>query len=113
VPLEATLNFQSLAEQLREKLIQPEQRLASIRADIRKGHSPDFAELAQERENTEVLEEINREAQATIAGVRFALVRIREGAYGQCTSCGGNISAERLQAISESGSCVSCADNTA
>lgn len=104
------MNFQPLTEQLREKLIQLEQRLVSIRADIRKGHSPDFAEQAQERENDEVLEEIGRETEVAIADVRVALIRIREGAYGLCISCGESISVERLQAIPESVSCVSCAD---
>lgn len=40
--------------------------------------------------------------------VEAALDRIREGAYGQCQDCGGEIARERLEAYPTAKRCVEC-----
>ncbi len=43
-----------------------------------------------------------------LAEIDAALVRIEEGRYGRCLSCGGPMGLQRLRAIPEARYCVSC-----
>lgn len=95
---------------LETKLADLEDRLAGVTKDITKTLSSDFAEQATERENDDVLEEIARETQMSIARIRAALQRIEDDSYGLCASCGDDIAAERLEALPEATHCVKCAD---
>lgn len=95
---------------LEAKLADLEHRLAGVTKDITKTLSSDFAEQATERENDDVLEEIARETQLSIARIRAALQRIEDDNYGICSSCGDEIAAKRLEAMPESTHCVKCAD---
>jgi DnaK suppressor protein len=45
--------------------------------------------------------------------VEEALVRIKEGTYGICESCGGHIPKVRLNFLPYATLCVQCAENTA
>ncbi len=45
---------------------------------------------------------------AELNAVQAALVRIREGTYGQCKGCGEPMDLARLQASPEADRCVSC-----
>jgi DnaK suppressor protein len=95
---------------LESRLADLEHRLASVKKDITKTLSSDFAEQATERENDDVLEEIARETQLTISHLKDALKRVEDGSYGICSDCGESISAQRLEAIPETTHCVNCAD---
>ncbi|MEE4660705.1 MAG: TraR/DksA C4-type zinc finger protein [Halieaceae bacterium] len=95
---------------LEAKLADLEVRLAGVTKDITKTLSSDFAEQATERENDDVLEEIGKETQQSIAHVRAALHRIEDGTYGSCANCGEDIAEQRLDAIPEATHCVRCAD---
>ncbi len=95
---------------LEAKLADLENRLAGVTKDITKTLSSDFAEQATERENDDVLEEIGKETQLSIAHIKAALQRIEDGTYGRCGECGEAINAERLEAIPESTHCIKCAD---
>ena len=44
----------------------------------------------------------------TLHEVEAALVRIREGTYGKCASCGAEIPVERLEARPVASLCMSC-----
>ena len=94
---------------LESKLAEMEKRLAAVTKDITKTLSSDFAEQATERENDDVLEEIAKETQVTIQQLKAALVRVEQGSYGVCSSCGKDISEGRLDAIPETTFCVNCA----
>ena len=94
---------------LENKLAEMEKRLAAVTKDITKTLSSDFAEQATERENDDVLEEIAKETQVTIQQLKAALVRVEQGSYGVCSSCGKDISEGRLDAIPETTFCVNCA----
>ena len=94
---------------LESKLAEMEKRLAAVTKDITKTLSSDFAEQATERENDDVLEEIAKETQVTIQQLKAALVRVEQGSYGVCSSCGKDISEGRLDAIPETTLCVNCA----
>jgi RNA polymerase-binding transcription factor DksA len=43
-----------------------------------------------------------------IASLEFALMRIEEGTYGSCRSCGGSIERGRLEALPHTQVCLSC-----
>ena len=98
---------------LEEKLATLEKRLAGVTKDITKTLSSDFAEQATERENDDVLEEIARESQVSIAKIKSALQRLADDSYGYCVACGNEIQEGRLEAIPEATHCVKCADKTA
>jgi DnaK suppressor protein len=43
-----------------------------------------------------------------VEAVDAALVRIEAGTYGTCTSCGGPVGAERLEALPAAALCIDC-----
>lgn len=45
---------------------------------------------------------------AELNAVQAALVRVREGTYGECVDCGQGVALARLQASPEAECCVSC-----
>ena len=103
------MNLQQVETKLNEKLVQLEERLASVKKDMSKSHSPDSAEQAAERENDEVLEAIGQETESAIQNTRLALARISEGTYGNCSKCGEAIKPERLEALPDTVVCLDCA----
>jgi RNA polymerase-binding transcription factor DksA len=85
-------------------------RANSIRQDLRRSHSPDFAEQAQQRQNDEVLEALLAEAEAAQRQVAHAQERLAVGNYGQCLRCAEPIAPARLQAMPMAEHCLVCAD---
>ncbi|MBU3652202.1 MAG: TraR/DksA family transcriptional regulator [Limnohabitans sp.] len=51
---------------------------------------------------------IDEHESAELNAVQAALVRVREGTYGECVDCGQTISLARLQATPEAERCVPC-----
>ena len=95
---------------LREELTS---RIEAIDNDIHHKKEPvekDFAEQVTQRENDEVLNAIDEEAQQTVQLIDAALSRIKDGSYGICASCGIKIPDERLSALPYVTMCVSCAE---
>lgn len=84
-------------------------RLESIEDALEEPHSKDWEELATEREGEEVLEALGVSGQAEVARIRAALARITAGTYGQCTKCGEEISAARLDVVPDAPLCAKCA----
>lgn len=70
------------------------------------GHTEDSsAQVATERE----LEfAIGEREMAELAAIDAALTRIEADTYGQCTDCGVDIAAARLQASPEAPRCIHC-----
>jgi RNA polymerase-binding transcription factor DksA len=87
-------------------------RANSIRQDLRRSHSADFAEQAQQRQNDEVLEALLAEAEAAQRQVAHAQERLDAGNYGQCLRCAAAIAPGRLQAMPMAQYCLACADHT-
>lgn len=83
-------------------------RLGKIETDLDQQPNPDSEERATERENDEVLEEIGMQGQAELKAIEAALERIEKGTYGTCVRCGGEISAERLEAVPHAALCREC-----
>lgn len=95
--------------QLQNKFDELSTRGAAIERDLRKPHSSDSAEQAQERENDEVLEALLRETKEELYLITKALKRIENGNYGECEACGEMIAEARLGAYPEADKCIDCA----
>ena len=85
-------------------------RLHNLSADKSKSHSIDSSEQAVERENDEVIDQLETDTREELMQVQHAIQRIENGNYGICTKCGDDISAARLLAIPYSTLCINCAD---
>lgn len=69
-------------------------------------HDPEGHTIAWERQQIAGLLD---ETRSTLTDIAAAEQRLAIGTYGACTVCGGHISAERLDALPATPTCVSCA----
>ncbi len=76
-------------------------------------HTKDFSDQAIEREQDEVLERLGQSANRELHLIRQALGRIKNGSYGVCLACGGDISQARLEAVPYATLCKDCASKAA
>ena len=106
----AAMNTEAIEKDLRLRLADLETRFEKIKKDLTQGHSSDSAEQAQERENDEVMDQIGHETFIAIQHIKSALLRIDDGSYGICETCGEEIEAGRLKILPETTQCVHCAD---
>lgn len=87
-------------------------RLDRITNNVRHSDVPlekDFAEMATQNENNEVMDYLGNSAKTEIALIKQAIVRIDNGQYGMCQVCDEPIGKERLEALPYSGMCIKCA----
>lgn len=102
-----TAKYRSVLEARLDEL---KARLHEIDETLDSHQSRDWEELATEREGDEVLERMGSSGQAEIAKITAALVRMDEGEFGYCVSCGDEISEERLDVVPHTPFCRNCAD---
>ncbi len=95
--------------QLEARLAELQARIDGIENELDSHNSPDWEELATEREGDEVLEDLGTAGQLEMRQIAAALQRIDEGDYGLCTKCGAEISEERLDLLPQTPFCRSCA----
>ena len=104
--------FRAQLEAMRASLLE---QIAALRGGVKSrvesaaehfAHSEDSpAQVATERE----LEfAIGEHETAELGAIEAALQRIDAGSYGECTDCGVDIPAARLQAAPEAGRCIGC-----
>jgi RNA polymerase-binding transcription factor DksA len=74
-------------------------RLTGIDSELDAHDSKDWEELAVEREDEEVLEDLGQSAQAELRMIEAALQRMDAGEYGHCVTCGERIAEERLDLL--------------
>lgn len=84
-------------------------RMTGIGTDLSSQHSADSAEQVTERENEDVLRNLQEETRLELKQVRAALKRIETGEYGVCAKCGEDISPARLDALPYATLCIRCA----
>jgi RNA polymerase-binding transcription factor DksA len=58
------------------------------------------------------LEPVSDIVRRELARIDEALVRIQQGNYGRCLSCGGPIGTQRLRAVPEARYCMGCSGHT-
>ena len=69
-------------------------------------HDPEGATVAFERQH---LAALVSQARGHLAQIDAAMLRLAEGSYGICESCGASISEERLAARPMTTLCITCA----
>lgn len=84
-------------------------RLEGVTRDLNSAHSADSAEQVTERENEDVLRNLQEETRLELQQVRAALKRLETGEYGVCANCGEDISPARLDALPYATLCIRCA----
>jgi DnaK suppressor protein len=90
---------------LRQALSGDLSSLNLLNANHAVGDSVDAAvDSANEEISSQLLEIESRE----LDQIEHALVRIRNGVYGRCESCGGKIAIERLNALPYTNCCIEC-----
>jgi DnaK suppressor protein len=68
------------------------------------GHDEDNDEWFEDGITSSLVEDESEELEA----IEKALGRMREGSYGSCEECGGDIRLERLQAVPFVATCIRC-----
>ena len=107
--------YQSLRQQLRQRLAHLEGRLDTVEHDRRRDTNtldPDWEEQATVRQNDEVLDELAEAERLQARAIRAALQRIEDGSYGQCVTCGEPIDPRRLEALPYATQCMACVRRT-
>jgi RNA polymerase-binding transcription factor DksA len=84
-------------------------RLTAIESALDAQPSPDWDDLAIEREDDEVLEATGLSAQHELRQIAAALQRITTGDYGTCATCGADIGEDRLDVLPYTPFCRTCA----
>jgi len=105
-----TEEFEAKLQSLRSELTQ---RIEAIHKDTHHTEEPvekDFAEQATQSENDDVLNALDVEAQQTVNMIDQALVRIADGNFGLCQSCGEPINSQRLEVVPYASLCIKCAE---
>lgn len=87
-----------------------QKRIDRIHDHARKPLNADSAEQAAELGNVEVVAALESEAIQELTDIENALHRLAAGGYGTCTSCGEDISKQRLAARPASSECLDCAE---
>ncbi len=68
----------------------------------------DWDELAQYRENDEVVDQLDDMTRAEIRRIEAALQRMDQGTWGICSRCEDAIEPARLEAVPTAGTCLAC-----
>jgi len=68
----------------------------------------DIADKAASSYNKEFLFHQSNADRQLLQMVETALVRLREGSFGECISCGKEINAKRLEAVPWTRHCIEC-----
>lgn len=74
-------------------------RLENIEDELDDAPDPNWSENAQASEDDQVLEDLGLAGQDEIRAIDAALNRIDDGSYGECVTCGEEISQERLDIL--------------
>ena len=98
-----------MAEALRARLDQLENRAGAIEDDLRHPLDADSSEQAVDLSDDEALAGVSHVLRREIADIRAALARIEDGSYGTCSSCGEEIALARLEALPTATKCIRCA----
>lgn len=101
--------YEGFIQKLNLRKKELEERLNRAEDSLRKTHAKDWSEQAQERENDEVVEQLEESARIELTQIHDALSRLENNQYGICEACDGPIRAERLEALPYTNRCFNCA----
>lgn len=95
--------------QLEQRLAELGHRLEGIEETLTAPHTPDWEDMATEREEDEVLDRMGMAGQRELRQIAAALLRIKEGTFGECVTCGEEIDTARLDLLPATPFCRNCA----
>ena len=103
-------------EQYKKKLEQRQQELRrTVSRNVAYGRAADSDDIAQDVADKaansytkEFLFSQSSNDRALLARVEEALVRIREGNFGECINCGNEVNPKRLEAVPWARYCIQC-----
>jgi len=96
---EAMKSLTDRRAELEARKLQLETRIGEIEDEFEAHEAKDWAEMATEREDDEVLHDLGASARGELRMIDAALARMAVGEYGFCVTCGERISEERLDLI--------------
>jgi DnaK suppressor protein len=96
-----------LVERKRELLEQVEDTEGAL-AFLEQSRPHELSEEAQETDLSEGLQEVDDRVWEELLDVERALVKVGNGTYGICESCGSNMNPKRLRALSAARFCITC-----
>ncbi len=103
------INLTERAALLAARKIELTQAINEIGDRLDETPPKDWEDRASERQGDEVLEALSLHDAAEIREIDAALLRIANGTYGVCTTCGEEIALERLSALPATPFCMRCA----
>ncbi len=103
-------------EQFKKRLEQRQQELRrTVSRNVQDGRAADSEDIAQDIADKaansytkEFLFSQSSTDRALLARVEEALVRIREGSFGECVNCGDEMNPKRLEAVPWARYCIKC-----
>lgn len=106
-------------ERMKEKLLSLRERLLeefdttarAVRDDVAPPNAVTTLPTHKADQDSEGLDkdvEVGKNQEETLREVEAALERIESGEYGGCQECGGEIPAERLEALPQTPYCIDC-----
>ena len=106
------INHDVVRDRLQAKLAEILRRHGKVTSNLRRERTPlgsDWEDNAAVLENDEVLDALDADGRAQVVQLRAAITRLAQGDYGRCVTCRKAIPAERLEALPEIATCVTCA----
>lgn len=104
-----------LASESKKKLLARREELHRLHAGVVSSEQaiqdvaePDWPDRAQAAESSRLLERLGDREEQELEDIEAALLRIEHGTYGRCEVCGGPIGHQRLIALPEVRTCISC-----
>lgn len=83
--------------------------LARLKAEMEASLVVHEERLAQDPDQDDISMAMYRRSEAARSEILTALAHMEDGTYGVCTTCGGLISEDRLEAIPHTVLCMVCA----
>lgn len=100
--------FIALLEERRNTLLSHSQRTAEEGRDVQPEGGEDYVDDAVSHYTREFLLSLSDHGRRQLMEVEQALVRLREGTFGDCLMCGEEIGERRIEAIPWAKYCVNC-----
>jgi RNA polymerase-binding transcription factor DksA len=97
-----------MASTAREQIHEQLERAREHHARLSREYEELLANRDVIQEDRDSVRQLVEEAAANVQRLEAAAARIEEGTYGRCVKCGQPIAPERLEAIPDATTCVSC-----
>lgn len=107
------MNLEIIKRELETRKAELESRLERTHKHIYQKDEPvsaNFNEQIKQTENDDLVMALEADGIEELGQVNKALQRIADGEYQECARCGGDIAAERLEAIPYTDRCIKCAE---